>query len=1115
MNRIYRTLWNAVRQSFVVANEKTGVSQSRGSELSRRGGQETSNLTVAQSFTRSQPAALKKAIAGVFVCLLALPALASILPTDCSSLGGTFENAVCTFKGLRLYISNLDSVWNLSSGDLQIEGGSSSSHIYGISLGASGSGNSAVIRNTGNGTLSIKAGAVNVHCYGISIGSQSGGKFVLENSGKGNIIIQGNKVHWSLGVSVGSSGKGSVTSFINSGNGHFSIQGMEASDHGYGIYTGASDSGTLEIRNTGKGLYTIQAGNYNGINNLASSGQAVIYNGLDSTMEILGSNSCEAINLLRSDNGSATITNAGTMIMNAKAIGSFGGANSDGSKSFVNESTGLLKAEIGTLFTGGTISKATSNITNFHTLVLPDGTTTTVSGQAKANVYKSSGTWTLKSDWRSYASFQTGSTILFSNLTAGMSGAEDIRNKFNAAFGTGVNVVFAEPELLEEESIGSSIINDVLSTNEGAVFIDKGFNSTNDKVVIGDSGDIPGSIGFKKLDGASQVQVIAGKKFTLLGDGTIATNAAVTLENGSEMDLGSLSKAVSAQQGGSIGTITNHGSLNVRKGKFTTDSVSGSGSLLVDEEGDLISISSIAMRDAKVCGKLTSAGGFTATDKVSVAHGGRVKAGVVKAINRVQTAGLLQASNVQSRELSIDRTGTLVVDKLGDKLNQTVVNSGVVLATSASNVGMVQLQSGSSLIVGAGNIEAYYLMNLDTAKEVYENGGTLSQTVINALVSAGKIVDPAALPAEAAAGAEDAPAIAALSLSDDAAEPEAAVEEAVIVEAEATPTEMSEDNASDAVTLAEVEPAHEEITNEPQIIITRSMPDAVQSLIRTAGTLYEAERLSSEAHGMSLEHALSAGSDSGGLWVQSVYSKTDTDAFESDTAGFAFGAEGSIGDVRLGAAFTAQRGDAGAVIGSNDIDAYSFTAYAAKPIAWGMNLAGGVTYTHTDNELSAMGWEGKAKTDSVLFGARLVKSFDLGADFTLTPYIGADVGFIRAKGFDIRTAGADPFAVEKESEWYGRIPVGVKADKRFTFSDGFLKVGADASLVSHIGAKTVSHRVKGSDFSEEIADRRLGSLNLTAAYERKNASLTIGYGLTKGTVRDMSHSISAKAEINF
>ena len=547
MNRIYRTIFNAERGQYVAVDEtRSSTSQARGH--GHRKGMSCCCSECRASFERSRlAAAFVAALIG-----LASPVFSSTLPADCISLGGSIEDGVCKFAGQNLGAGDgLNSTWTLTSGDALIQGGSVS-NADGIVLGSFE--RSMTVSNTGTGTFTIQGGSAS-GSDGIDIGSSYDGSTIISNTGAGTIMIQG--------------GSYSDTNGIRYGSGPY---------------------GTTRISNTGTGIFTIQGGLYSGANGIKygtdAAGSTTISNAQGATMQILGSAVANGIFQLVYGGGSITITNAGTLVMNSTAIGSFGGANDDGTKMFVNMPTGEIFAEVATLFEGGTVTETTSPAPVVN-ILRTDCSLGTVEYGSGSLLYEASG-WSLKSDWSNYSEFQDGGSITFTNVSAGTTGAADILSQFQTAFGVGTTVNFADGSggggTVSGSAFNVAAVNSVLSTNPGAVFYDTDFASDVAALVIGDAGTgISGSTGFRTITGTTSIGVRAGNSLTLIGSSDVSTplvGCAVSL-NSSELILGheSVNGTGGTIGGGAYTALSASGTsaINVVNGDYVIQAGSGSG----------------------------------------------------------------------------------------------------------------------------------------------------------------------------------------------------------------------------------------------------------------------------------------------------------------------------------------------------------------------------------------------------------------------------------------------------------------------------------------------------------------------------------------------------------
>ena len=122
---------------------------------------------------------------------------------------------------------------------------------------------------------------------------------------------------------------------------------------------------------------------------------------------------------------------------------------------------------------------------------------------------------------------------------------------------------------------------------------------------------------------------------------------------------------------------------------------------------------------------------------------------------------------------------------------------------------------------------------------------------------------------------------------------------------------------------------------------------------------------------------------------------------------------------------------------------------------------------------------------------------------------------MKAKALKLSFAGADAFTLGKTDEWFARVPLGVKASVFFPAGEGTVNTSLDASVTPQFGAKEAKRAIENASYVADFADDYLASVNLDVSYQSKKGAFSLTYGASQGNIRNLSHSVSAKATLFF
>ena len=250
MNKIFKTVWNAVRRCIVAVNE--AVTSTAQSTVSATSATSAENKALAPTPFRSYKQTALALVVGAVLCL-------QFGSADAAYNLIVNEGETQTISDPNLTIANAGEEGRVDSkGTLTIQGGDY--FAYGIYINASGEGSNGTILNSGEGTLAILGGAGG-DAYGICFNAVNGGTGTIINTNSGTLTIQGGSDFQDDGVDVNASGDGSTGTISNTSEGTLTIQGGNSSGgYSFGIRRNAVNGGIGTISNTNSGTLTIQGG---------------------------------------------------------------------------------------------------------------------------------------------------------------------------------------------------------------------------------------------------------------------------------------------------------------------------------------------------------------------------------------------------------------------------------------------------------------------------------------------------------------------------------------------------------------------------------------------------------------------------------------------------------------------------------------------------------------------------------------------------------------------------------------------------------------------------------------------------------------------------------------
>ena len=312
----------------------------------------------------------------------------------------------------------------------------------------------------------------------------------------------------------------------------------------------------------------------------------------------------------------------------------------------------------------------------------------------------------------------------------------------------------------------------------------------------------------------------------------------------------------------------------------------------------------------------------------------------------------------------------------------------------------------------------------------------------------------------------------------------------------------------------------------------------MEALASDAGVMAETQRMTAQVQTTMLDHATSARKGHGTFWVDGVFADVDSGDYERtagassydvDTTGFVFGSDLPVADdYRLGVAFSAQRGDLDGQHGlSSDIEGYGLSVYGGYTFASGLNVSGSLSYVDTVHEVSAFNLGAvKANVDATawMLGGRASMPYAFNRMW-VTPYVGFDVMKVNQDAFSASWSGKEAFNYAETDATILRTPVGVKAGTFVPLEmfgrSGTLNWDADLAFIPQFGDTEADYHVSGvsnghSDAYEgTFANDWLSTLKLGMSWQGAAGAFGIRYGVEKGDVRNLSHSVKAKASLYF
>ena len=270
---------------------------------------------------------------------------------------------------------------------------------------------------------------------------------------------------------------------------------------------------------------------------------------------------------------------------------------------FKNFAGATANVEAGALFNGSYVAPDATPPKPIDIVLFRKNHTLIVHTNSFAEGGLQTGSLTLKDEWRKWTSWESGSTVNFTDIVAGTALANSILQQFQSAFGSGVSVNFTASGGGGSNKLNMSIVNTLISEGklaDGDVITSETLKLNNESFKLANAGGTFAfnETGFKGILGATDIAVQDGKRLTLMGDmvsmamaarATDAkptnriTDSAMTLTNG-HLNLGIESMTAT---GGVLSAIANdaQSTVNVNNGVYVFESLTGDGQLNVGAKG--------------------------------------------------------------------------------------------------------------------------------------------------------------------------------------------------------------------------------------------------------------------------------------------------------------------------------------------------------------------------------------------------------------------------------------------------------------------------------------------------------------------------------------------------
>ena len=361
-------------------------------------------------------------------------------------------------------------------------------------------------------------------------------------------------------------------------------------------------------------------------------------------------------------------------------------------------------------------------------------------------------------------------TVAFNDKVYSLTLAADVLGKLEADDGGDLEVVFNGRANVNQFTV--DVANGIEATQGGkpahAVFAGETLINADKtqpdlqyaKLVVGtadpaiaDAHNLTQSMGFMNVTGVADGLFIRGEdtEFVLVGvdekaqgvgdiHNFMLVDGAVDVGEGAAFTMGSYGKALGTE--GKLTAITNNGTVNVKNGVFTVESLTGNGTLAVSDKDH-----------AKVAAALKA----TTLEQAAVNNFGTIEAHTMT-VGSLDNAGTVNADTLTVDDMNAAATSSITAETF--VLNGTATNAGTVNAKTATVATGAQLTNTGSWTGNALDVDGTFVHNgktLDVATATID--GTLTNAGaadIDALTVNGHVDQTGSLTAKGVTVADNA-----------------------------------------------------------------------------------------------------------------------------------------------------------------------------------------------------------------------------------------------------------------------------------------------------------------------------------------------------------------------
>ena len=277
----------------------------------------------------------------------------------------------------------------------------------------------------------------------------------------------------------------------------------------------------------------------------------------------------------------------------------------------------------------------------------------------------------------------------------------------------------------------------------------------------------------------------------------------------------------------------------------------------------------------------------------------------------------------------------------------------------------------------------------------------------------------------------------------------------------------------------------------------------------------------------------------GAVWLSPIYKNVKADSLESNgkesgsdvkLTGIALGADVTTSNnLRLGAMFNLGSGDTdGNKLGKlaeNDFDYFGLGAYAGYSFG-NFAIAGDVTYSQVDNDLSATSSLGYGKfnssVDTNVFSLGITAKYTFDTNFaTITPHAGIRYTSLDADSLDVKSANGVIAKTSYDKANVVSFPVGVTFTKDIKVNAWKLQPTFDVTLTANTGDTKAEYDTYfvGADSKVKLESEFTDSVTygLTAGFEAQHESgVALGLGVNyEGSSNTNSYGVSGNVRYSF